>query len=167
MHDAPRRGLVTLSVLQLAILGIACGRDTARSPTTASSPSTVQSYSPPNACPMDGCRVRIVSATPAGDEIRLSFDANYTADVSRNHFHVFWDTYAAKQVSVDAATRFGATVGDWEPTADNPYVTTGPVSVGARGQSTSICVTAGDRNHNVIDPSLVDCRDLSGLLRGG
>jgi hypothetical protein len=108
--------------------------------------------------------VRFVSATRSGDEIRLTFEANYTPDVSRNHFHVFWDTYTSKQVSVDAARRFGLSVGNWLPTADNPFVTTGPVSVRVRGQSRKVCVTAGDRDHNVIDPSLVDCRDVSGLL---
>ena len=133
-----------------------------------SSPSLGASYSgPPNACPVDGCQVRITAAERAGDEIRLTFEANYTPDVSRNHFHVFWDTYSAKQVSVDAQSRFGLAVGDWVPTADNPFTTTGPASVRMRGQSTTLCVTAGDRNHNVIDPGLVDCRDVSALLGPG
>jgi hypothetical protein len=119
---------------------------------------------PPNACPADGCRIRIVSATKAGDEIQLAFEANYTADVSRNHFHVYWDTWTAKQVSNDAEPRFGVRQGDWVPTADNPFTTTDAVSVKKRGQSTKVCVTAGDRDHNVLNPDLVDCRDVSGLL---
>jgi hypothetical protein len=27
-----------------------------------------------------------------------------------------------------------------------------------------VCVTAGDRNHNVIDPALFDCRAVADLL---
>jgi hypothetical protein len=38
------------------------------------------------------------------------------------------------------------------------------VSVDTRGGSTTICVTAGDRDHAVIDSALVDCRDVSDLL---
>jgi hypothetical protein len=116
---------------------------------------------------VDGCQVRITRAEPAGKEIRLYFEANYAPDVSRNHFHVFWDTYTGKQVSVDAQTRFGVAAGDWKPTADNPFTTMGAVSVANRGKSTRACVSAGDRNHNVIDPNLVDCRDVSSLLSRG
>ena len=40
------------------------------------------------------------------------------------------------------------------------YVTEGAVSTEARGDSTTMCVTAGDRDHNVIDSSIVDCCDV-------
>lgn len=117
-----------------------------------------------NACPVDGCKITIASAEKAGSEITLRFDANYTPDISRNHFHVYWDRFDAKQVSNDAQTKHGVVQGDWEPTADNPFTTTGTVSVSARQTSARVCVTAGDRDHNVLDPSVVDCRDVSALL---
>jgi hypothetical protein len=43
-------------------------------------------------------------------------------------------------------------------------VTEGPVSVTTRGDSTTLCVTAADGDHAVIDAALVDCRDVSDLL---
>lgn len=86
--------------------------------------------------------------------------------MKRNHFHVFWDTYTAKQMSLDALQRFGVAVGNWEATADNPYTTTGAAAVRNRGKSTTICVTSGDRNHSVVDANLVACRDVRSLLPG-
>jgi hypothetical protein len=51
------------------------------------------------------------------------------------------------------------------PTAKYPeYVTSGAASTTKRKTSTKICVTAGDRDHNVIDASIVNCRDVSDLL---
>ena len=67
-------------------------------------------------------------------------------------------------MSNDAAAR-GVTQGEWVPTGDYPqYVTEGAVSTSVRGDSHTVCVTAGDRDHNVIDSSLVNCRDVSALL---
>ena len=118
----------------------------------------------PNACPAEGCKVRIASVAREGRELKITFEANYAADISRNHHHVYWDTYTARQVTSDAQTRFGAAQGAWVATQDNPYTTGDAVSVGSRGSSTRICVTAGDRHHNVIDPATFDCRDVSELL---
>lgn len=163
-----------LGVIGLAGLLAACGgnsgkRSTATTATTAATTATTASGSaapPANACPPDGCQVRIADVSRAGAELRLRFDTNYTPDMSRNHVHVFWDTFTAKQVSDDAERRFGVTQGDWVPTADNPYTTGDAASVSQRGQSHRICVTAGDRDHNVLNPDLVDCRDVSNLLSG-
>ncbi len=117
-----------------------------------------------NACPVDGCKITITDVKPAGKELRITWNANFTPDFSKNHIHVYWDIYTANQVSNDAATR-GVKQGEWVPTADYPeYVTEGPVSTKARKKSTTVCVTAGDRDHNVIDASIVDCRDVSDLL---
>jgi hypothetical protein len=77
---------------------------------------------------------------------------------------VYWDIYTADQVSNDAATR-GVKQGEWVPTDDYPeFVTTGAVSTAVRKGSTKVCVTAGDRDHNVIDSSIVNCRDVSDLF---
>ncbi len=117
-----------------------------------------------NACPVEGCKVVITDAQAEGQEIRLTWSANWGPDFSKNHIHVYWDTYTADQVSNDAAAR-GVTQGEWVPTGDYPeFVTEGAVSTSVRGSSTTVCVTAGDRDHNVIDSSLVDCRDVSASL---
>jgi len=174
---AKLRGAVRVGVVLLALAALGgCGDDddgavdsgsgSAGTTTTAlhhdDTGTTVAAAA--NACPVDGCRITIASAEKAGDEIKLGFQANYTPDNSRNHFHVYWDRFDAKQVSNDAQTKHGVVQGDWEPTADNPFTTAGTVSVSVRQASTRVCVTAGDRDHNVLDPSIVDCRDVSALL---
>ena len=170
------RGLVVLAALGLLA---GCGDDDSdeASPTTSATETasetatTVHGHSDTtavpaaaNACPVDGCRVRLESVEREGDELHVSFTANFAPDVSRNHFHVYWDTWTAAQVSDNAQTQHGVAQGEWVPTADNPFTTASEVSVAARRGSTTLCVTAGDRDHNVIDPNLADCRDVSGLL---
>lgn len=118
----------------------------------------------PNACPQEGCRVRIAAAEQAGTELDLTFDANFEPDLARNHFHVYWDVFDAEQVSDDAEPRFGVTQGDWVPTDENPYRTGDAASVRERAGATSICVTAGDGDHNVVDPQISDCFDVTGLV---
>ncbi len=169
------RGLVVLAALGL--LG-GCGDDDGNgdtaSPTTAAAATattdhahsdTITVPAASNACPVEGCQIRIESVGRSGDELEVRFFSNFAPDVSGNHFHVYWDTWTARQVSDDAQTRFGVTQGEWVPTADNPFTTATEVSVAARRGSTDLCVTAGDREHNVIDPNLVDCRDVSQLVR--
>lgn len=117
-----------------------------------------------NACPAEGCEIEIVDVVPEGDELSITWEANFLPDVSRNHIHVYWDTYTADEVSADADDR-GAEQGAWEVTDAYPtYVTEGAVSPGERGDSTTICVTASDRDHAVIDAGLVDCRDVADVL---
>ena len=159
-----RRRCVVVPVLTLLAMAtvVGCGDDDDQvvSTTTTSQPAA----SSQNACPVEGCEITITDVQPEGDELRLSWDANFGPDFSKNHVHVFWDTYTADEVTNDAAAR-GETQGEWVPTGDHPeFVTEGPVSTGARAESTTICVTAGDRDHNVIDSSIVDCRDVADLL---
>jgi hypothetical protein len=99
-----------------------------------------------------------------GQKVRLTWKTNFKPDFSKNHVHVFWNIYTADQVSNDAKAR-GVVQGEWVPTDDYPaYVTGGAVSTAKRGKSTTLCVTAGDRLHNVIDSSIVDCRDVTKQL---
>jgi len=154
--------LTSISAMALA----ACGNDEPSEGATAGPPATGPTSSGPvaNACPADGCAITIVDAAREGDEIAVTWEANFDPDVSKNHIHVYWDIYTADQVSSDAEAR-GVTQGEWVPTDVVPtYVTESAVSVDTRGDSTTICVTAGDRDHAVIDASLVDCRDVSDLL---
>jgi hypothetical protein len=120
-----------------------------------------------NACPVDGCQVRIVSVEKAGDELQVTFEANYAPDFSKNHFHVWWgENYSVKQVSNNAETVHHVKQGDWHPTADYPaYTTQSSVSVKERGSATTLCVSPGDRNHDIIDVKIMDCRSVADLLQ--
>ncbi len=117
----------------------------------------------PNACPVDGCEVRILSVATAGDELQVTFEANFTPDVAKNHFHVWWgEKYRVEQVGRNARREFGVEQGKWHRHDDYPvYITTGAASVTAREGATTLCVTAADRGHNVLDPSLYHCMDVS------
>jgi hypothetical protein len=117
-----------------------------------------------NACPIDGCTIQISDVERVGGELSVTFATNFDPDVSRNHIHIYWDTYTADEVSNDAAAR-GVEQGRWVPTAVvESFVTEGDVAMAERGSSTTVCVTAGDRNHDVIDSALVDCRDVADLV---
>lgn len=119
-----------------------------------------------NACPPEGCEVEIVDVVAEGEELGVTWDANFLPDASKNHVHVFWDTFTAEQVSSDAEAR-GVEQGDWVPTDAFPtYVTDGVVAVANRAASTTLCVTAADRDHAVLDPSIVNCVDVGDVLEG-
>ena len=156
------RVLVLVTLLAMVLVGCGSDEPTAGSgtdETTAGPASPVA-----NACPAEGCKIRIVDAARDGNEIAVTWEANFVPDVSKNHIHVYWDIYTADQVSSDAEAR-GVTQGEWVPTDAMPtYVTESAVAVATRGDSTTICVTAGDRDHAVIDATLVDCRDVADLL---
>jgi hypothetical protein len=118
-----------------------------------------------NACPVDGCEVKILEVRQAGDELMLTFEANFKPDVSKNHFHVWWgENFDVKQVGRNAKT-FGMEKGKWHRHDDYPtYTTTGAASTSIRNGAVIICVTAADRNHNVLDATLYQCVDASGYL---
>ena len=164
-HRWLRSWLFVTATTCLVVLG-GCGDDGGKKQSAATTtPPPPTQVTTPNACPADGCQVRIAEATKAPNgELVLTFAANYTPDVARNHFHVYWDNFKPEQVSDDAERTHHVKQGDWVPTADNPYTTGEAASVKMRGSSTHVCVTAGDRDHVVIDPKLFDCRDVSGLL---
>lgn len=174
MHDRLRPPLAAAVALALGLVVTACASESKPAPAPApeASASASPSASPsatatptaamPNACPADGCRVSIVAVRDAGDELTLDLQANFAPDISHNHFHVYWDRFTAEQVSDDAAPRFKVTQGDWVPTADQTFTTADAASVAKRENSARICVTAGDRDHNVIDPTLFQCHDAPG-----
>jgi hypothetical protein len=163
-RDLFQRIIAPLSIAALAL--VACGSDEPSggplSGPTATEPTSAAPVA--NACPADGCAIAIVDVAREGKEIAVTWEANFVPNVSKNHIHVYWDIYSADQVSSDAEAR-GVTQGEWVPTDVIPtYVTESAVSVDTRGDSTTICVTAGDRDHAVIDSSIVDCQDVSDLL---
>jgi hypothetical protein len=167
VHDRARRGagLVLAAGLLIGLAAGCGGDDDNGSSTTTSTEATGQSTPEgENACPVEGCEITITEVVPEGDELRITWNANFTPDASRNHIHVYWDTYTADQVSNDAASR-GVDQGEWVPTDAYPeYVTEGATSVANRADSTTLCVTTGDSDHNVIDSSIVDCFDVADLL---
>ncbi len=116
----------------------------------------------PNACPVDGCEVRIVSVEKDGDELRITYEANFTPDVSKNHFHAWWgDSYSVEQVGRNAQSDFDVEQGRWHRHDEYPtYVTKEAVSTSAREGGTTMCVTAADRDHNVLDATKYHCVDV-------
>lgn len=156
-----------LAVCALVILAFsACGEEEPSGGTTGASQEPEATTDAPvaNACPPEGCSITITKTAKKGSEIAVTWEPNFKPDVSKNHIHIFWDIYTADEVSSDAEAR-GEKQGEWVPTDKVPtYVTGGAVSVKNRGDSTVLCATAGDRDHAVIDSSIVDCQDVSDLL---
>ena len=120
----------------------------------------------PNACPVDGCTVRIVSIVPAGEELAVTFESNFTPDVSKNHFHVWWgEKFTVEQVGRNAEPVYGVKQGQWHRHDDYPvYITQGAASTSVRDGSVSLCVSAADRNHNILDPKIYHCVDVQNAL---
>lgn len=120
-----------------------------------------------NACPVDGCIVTITAVEPEGDELKLTLEANFAPAMSRNHIHVWWgEAFDVRQVSNNAETVHGMTQGSWHPTDDYPtYVTQSAASVDERGEAVSLCVSAADRNHDILDPELLNCVSVSQFLQ--
>lgn len=119
-----------------------------------------------NACPVDGCVVIIEAVETDGDELKLTLEANFEPNMSKNHIHVWWgENYDVKQVSANAEGVYNVEQGVWYPTDDYPdYTTGGVISVAERGDAVTLCVTASDRNHDILDPELFECRAVSELL---
>jgi len=167
-----RTSAVVFAAFALALA--ACGSDD--STTTESAPVTESvpveedagEGEMPNACPVDGCSISIVSASEAADgEVAVVFEANYTPDFERNHIHIYWDTYEAGSVSSDFQERGFDEQGKWHPTDEYPnYTTQSDASVSSefRGDSTTLCVTAADTDHSVIDPEKEECLDVSEFI---
>jgi hypothetical protein len=119
-----------------------------------------------NACPVDGCEVRIVSVKKSGNELALTLESNFKPDMSKNHVHVWWgDNYTVEQITNNAETVYKVKQGDWHPTDEYPnYVTQSAASVSVRGSAVSLCVSASDRNHDILDTKKFHCMNVSGQL---
>jgi hypothetical protein len=120
----------------------------------------------PNACPVDGCEVKIVGVKKAGKELEITFKSNFTPDVSKNHFHVWWgENYTVQQAGRSAERVYGVKQGKWHRHDDYPvYITQGAASTKVRGKAKTICVSAADRDHNILDVKIYDCKDVSPYL---
>ena len=120
----------------------------------------------PNACPVDGCEVKIVGVKRSGAELELTFDSNFTPDNSKNHFHVWWgENFTVEQVGRNAAPLYGVKQGQWHRHDDYPtYITQGAASTSVRGDAVTLCVSAADRNHNILDVKIYHCVDVKDKL---
>ncbi|MEM9222982.1 MAG: hypothetical protein AAGB11_11335 [Pseudomonadota bacterium] len=120
----------------------------------------------PNACPVDGCEITITDVQKDGDELRLTLEANFGPDVSKNHIHVWWgDLYSVEQAGRSAETVHGVEQGVWHRHDDYPtYVTTEGASTSVREGTTRLCAAAADRDHNIIETELHHCVDVSSFL---
>ena len=145
--------------LGLAVLGMAALAFGGRAPLAADAL--------PNACPVDGCVVEIVGVKRAGDEVQLTLKANYTPDMAKNHIHVWWgENFTIQQVSNNAETVYKVKQGDWHPMADYPvYITQSAASTKVRGNAKTLCVSAADRNHDILDVKIFHCVNVSGALQ--
>lgn len=117
-----------------------------------------------NDCTDDGCLARIIRAEANGDEVVLTFDANFQPDGAGNHFHIYWDNWDAEEVSASYPDP-----GTWAARAEYPDYDTGldpatSTAGDARGDSDTLCVTPADASHVVIDPDVSDCWDLGDLI---
>jgi hypothetical protein len=121
----------------------------------------------PNACPVDGCTVKIVSVKKAPDgELELTLEANYTPNMSKNHVHVWWgENWQVNQVTGNAETVYHVKQGEWHPTDEYPtYVTKSAASTKVRGNAHTLCVSPADRDHNILDVKVFQCLDVSQYL---
>ena len=120
----------------------------------------------PNACPVDGCEVKITGVEPSGEELEVTFDSNFTPDVAKNHFHVWWgENFTVEQVGRNAEPVHGVSQGRWHRHADYPvYVTQGAASTAERKEAKTLCVSAADRDHNILDVTIYHCVDVSSQL---
>ena len=129
-------------------------------------PAQSQAQDGNNACPVDGCIVKISSVKVTDGELDMVFEANFVPSMSKNHLHVWWgEQYDIKQVTANAESTYKMTQGVWHPTDEYPnYKTRGVISTAERGSAVTICVTASDRNHEVIDPEVMDCKNVADLF---
>jgi hypothetical protein len=155
-------GRKVVATALLVVLAGCGGDDGAAAPSETVGQTTAAAEA--NACPVDGCEIEITDAVRSGDEITVTFATNFDPNISRNHIHVYWDAFTADQVSNDAAAR-DVEQGKWIPTdVLVGFTTEGDIAISERAGSTTLCVTAGDLNHDVIDAEVVNCRDVATLL---
>jgi hypothetical protein len=152
-------------IAAVALLSTACGDDSeSETLDVENETDSTDSGATVNACPEDGCTIAITAAEASDGELSLTWDANFAPELARNHIHVYWDNFEPAQVSGDAEAR-GVEQGDWVPTDVSPtFVTEGAVSLAERGDSTTVCVTAADGEHAVLDEALEQCFDISASL---
>ena len=96
----------------------------------------------------------------------MTWTANYKPDFSKNHIHVYWDTFTSQQVSNDAEAH-GVKQGSWHPTDEYPvYVTGSEASVKRREVDTPLRHRRRSQPQR-DDPKLFQCTDVKDQLAAG
>ena len=129
-------------------------------------PPATAADSLPNACPVDGCEVKIAEVKASGEELQVTFEANFTPDVSKNHIHVWWgEKFTVEQAGRGAMPVYGVEKGEWHRHDDYPtYITQGAASSSVRDETATLCVSTADRDHNILDVKFYHCVDVSDHL---
>jgi hypothetical protein len=117
-------------------------------------------------CPQEGCRVKIKEIRSDGTELLLTFQANFRPKMPGKHIHVWWgENFTIEQEGLNALSAYGVPKGEWDYTDDYPqHSTHGPSSTAARADAHTLCVSAADLNHNIIDVTKFDCVDAKDYL---
>ena len=85
-------GSLLVALCAIVLFAAACGDDSDDSADSDGSATTPDDggENTVNACPDDGCSIQIDDAVADGDEITITWTANFSPDVARNHIHVYW-----------------------------------------------------------------------------
>jgi len=111
---------------------------------------------PPAACDGGSC-ITIDDVTLDGGELLITWTADgFVPDTSATHAHFYWGIYDAAQVGTNAADR-----SPWELTDAQPFVPGGELQLANRpAGADTVCVTAADGEHAVIEPANHHCVPL-------
>jgi hypothetical protein len=111
---------------------------------------------PPVACDGGLC-IEIDDIVLDGGELLITWTADgFVPDTAATHAHFYWGVYEAEQVGTNATDR-----APWELTDDQPFVPGGELQLANRpAGADSVCVTAADSAHAVIEPANHHCVPL-------
>ncbi|MFO7959554.1 MAG: Hsp70 family protein [Nitriliruptoraceae bacterium] len=111
---------------------------------------------PPAACDGGSC-ITIDDIALDSGELLITWTADgFVPDTSATHAHFYWGIYDAAQVGTNAADR-----SPWELTDAQPFVPGGELQLANRpAGADTVCVTAADGEHAVIEPANHHCVPL-------
>ena len=89
---ALRPGLVALALL---VAGCGGDDDDDAATTTSRADQTLAERDGAERVPCRRLQDHDHRRAPEGDELRVTWEANFEPDFSKNHIHVYWDTYTA------------------------------------------------------------------------
>jgi len=108
---------------------------------------------PPAACDGGLC-IQIDDVTVDGGDLLITWTADgFVPDTAATHAHFYWGIYDAAQVGTNATDR-----APWELTDAQPFVPGGEMQLVNRPDGAdTVCVTAADGEHAVIEPANHSC----------
>jgi len=138
---------------------------TAPTTTTATTTAAEVDVPPPTSAPVRECpsgeRCSFIDSISVGDDqLTIEWTAvGFEPVIAEGQFHVhfFWDIYSPDQAGTNAAV-FGVAVGEWELTADQPFVSAGEMRPSKRPAAANrICTSVVNGAHAIVNPLLFDC----------